>query len=329
VFDKGQIIAYHDENLSLKDIADRIGSDKATVHRNIKRFRETGEYARKTGSGRKRKISDAEVDHMILSIKRDRNISLNELKQDLDDTSVHNSTISRALGRNGRVKNVWQTKKPFVSKKNQNKRKKWCRERINWTVDEWKKVLWSDESPFVFRFNQKERVWKLMDEKFHPSLLTGTVKHDDKIMVWGCFSWYGTGRLYKIRGTMEKMQYKNIIQRQMLTSAEELYPDGDYIFQQDNDPKHTSKVVKRYLEYKNVNVLHWPAQSPDLNPIENLWSILDKMAKDRRPQTDDQLFEILEDTWKSIPITYLKNLVESMPRRCQAVLDNDGLPTKY
>jgi transposase len=217
----------------------------------------------------------------------------------------------------------------YLSNKNQKIRKKWCQERKNWTIDDWKKVLWSDESPFVFRFNQRERVWKLSDEKFHPSLLTGTVKHDDKIMVWGCFCWYGTGRLYKVRGIMEKMQYKSILQREMLTSARELYPDGDFIFQQDNDPKHTSKVVKRYLEYKDVNVLHWPAQSHDLNPIENLWSILDKMAKDRRPQNEEQLFQILDETWKSIPINYLRNLVESMPRRCQAVLDANGLPTKY
>jgi transposase len=329
LFEKGQIIAYNAQNLSIRTIANLIGRGKSSVESVTKRYRETGEYERLPGSGRKRKILDSEVDHMVLSVKRNRKITLNELREGLAADSVHKATISRALARSGRVENVWQTKKPFVSNKNQKIRKKWCQERKNWTIDDWKKVLWSDESPFVFRFNQRERVWKLSDEKFHPSLLTGTVKHDDKIMVWGCFCWYGTGRLYKVRGIMEKMQYKSILQREMLTSARELYPDGDFIFQQDNDPKHTSKVVKRYLEYKDVNVLHWPAQSPDLNPIENLWSILDKMAKDRRPQNEEQLFQILDETWKSIPINYLRNLVESMPRRCQAVLDANGLPTKY
>jgi hypothetical protein len=63
----------------------------------------------------------------------------------------------------------------------------WCKDRVNWTEEDWRKVLFSDESPFQLRDNRKKRVWKLLEEEFHASHYTGTVKHDFKINVWGCF----------------------------------------------------------------------------------------------------------------------------------------------
>jgi hypothetical protein len=75
--------------------------------------------------------------------------------------------------------------------------------------------------------------------------------------------------------------------------------------------------------------MEWPPQSSDLNPIENLWSILDQQTREIRPQSDEQLFEILENGWKNIHIDKLNSLVDSMPRRCAAVIKSKGLPTKY
>ena len=69
--------------------------------------------------------------------------------------------------------------------------------------------------------------------------------------------------------------------------------------------------------------------SPDLNPIENLWSILDQRARDRKPQNEDQLFETLTNEWNNIPINVLNKLVESMPARIRAVIKNKGYATKY
>jgi hypothetical protein len=148
-------------------------------------------------------------------------------------------------------------------------------------------------------------------------------------MVWGCFSYYGVGSLVKVNGLMEQKQYKSILQRHLCTSAKKLYGNKKWIFQHDNDPKHTSKTVKNYLSNKSRLVLKWPSQSPDLNPIENLWSELDRVTKHRKPQNEEELMEVLTNAWNTLPVSYLHNLVDSMPRRMQAVLDNDGFPTKY
>ena len=115
----------------------------------------------------------------------------------------------------------------------------------------------------------------------------------------------------------------------MVSTAKKLFPYGNFIFQHDNDPKHKAKSVQKYLENKSINVLDWPSQSTDLNPIENLWALLDKKISDRNPSNEDELFEIIQKGWQELQTELLTRLVDSMPTRCQAVIDNNGLPTKY
>ena len=92
---------------------------------------------------------------------------------------------------------------------------------------------------------------------------------------------------------------------------------------------NSSKLCRGYLERAGVDRMEWPSQSPDLNPIENLWSILDDTLKDRRPANEEELFEVLSEGWKSIETDLLHILAHSMTRRCQAVIDAKGFATKY
>jgi transposase len=103
------------------------------------------------------------------------------------------------------------------------------------------------------------------------------------------------------------------------------------LFQQDNARPHTAHVTMDYLEQNNINVLPWPSKSPDLNPIEHLWDQLDKRVLQRQPlpQTLDQLRQMLQQEWRTIPRNNVRNLIESMPRRCRAVLAARGGHTRY
>ena len=102
-----------------------------------------------------------------------------------------------------------------------------------------------------------------------------------------------------------------------------------WTFQHDNDPKHTSKLVTEFLAQKKIRILEWPSQSPDLNPIEHLWEHIERKISVRKPSNQHNLFELIKRTWEEIPIDVLINLVDSMPRRCNAVVAAKGFPTKY
>ena len=104
------------------------------------------------------------------------------------------------------------------------------------------------------------------------------------------------------------------------------------------DLKSTFKVKKPFVRATNrvaaINEMQipledWPSQSPDLNPIENLWSILDRSISDRRCNTKAELWECLQEAWYKLDSSILTKLVESMPRRLNAVIDNKGYPTYH
>jgi transposase len=147
-------------------------------------------------------------------------------------------------------------------------------------------------------------------------------------MVWGCFSWHGLGPLHRITDKMDQFQYKEILETVMLPHAQENLPEN-WQFQQDNDPKHTAKSVKNWTNSSDIQVLLWPAQSPDLNPIENLWGEIERVLKGKEYKTKNGLFETVQELWSNLPRAKIKNLVKSMPRRCQAVFNARGYATKY
>ncbi len=151
-------------------------------------------------------------------------------------------------------------------------------------------------------------------------------------MVWGCFAAGGVGAFIQVKGILVKEKYKQILIHHAVPSGTRLLGCG-ILFQQDNDSKHTAHIVKDYLSTKEtdgtLSVLPWVSQSPDLNPIKHLWKILDDNCDDRNPQNHAQIFATPNDGWESLHQNKLNSLMESMPRRCQAVVDAKGYPTKY
>lgn len=225
-------------------------------------------------------------------------------------------TIRSRIKESGEFNSYWAVRKPFINPVNRARRVEWCRAHLNWTKEQWKRVLWSGESPFVLSFKGRKRVWPTHNERYALNCLIGTVKHDKKVNIWGCFSANGVGRLHRIEGIMNQEIYLDILEDAMLNSADILFGRENWTFQQDNDPKHTAIQVRNWLAENDCAPMPWPAQSPDLNPIENLWSILDRRLCHRRCNTEAELFTALEEGWRSLPVDLLSRLVDSMPERC-------------
>ena len=104
---------------------------------------------------------------------------------------------------------------------------------------------------------------------------------------------------------------------------------NNFVYQDDNDPKHQSKIVQKWFDQHSVQRLEWPSQSPDLNIIEHMWQELERRTKNLRASNALEKFAQLEKAWSEIPYTVIDRLLDSLPRRCQAVIDAKGYPTKY
>lgn len=103
-----------------------------------------------------------------------------------------------------------------------------------------------------------------------------------------------------------------------------------WIFQLDNDPKHMGKILKAWFQMEPIEKMEWPAQSPDLDPIENLWGYVKRrLGKLPKPKNKEELFQNVQAAWGSIPSSDCQKLVGSMPRRCKDVLRLKGSTTKY
>ena len=140
------------------------------------------------------------------------------------------------------------------------------------------------------------------------------------------------GKLIEVQGKMNADQYSEILDEGVVESFGSLdFPEDEQIFQQDNDPKHTSKKAKKWFKDNSIQVLDWPAQSPDLNPIEHLWEHLKHQLQqyDTPPKGVHELWDRVVEEWNEIPPEVCQRLIESMPRRIQAVIRANGGHTKY
>ena len=149
-------------------------------------------------------------------------------------------------------------------------------------------------------------------------------------MVWGCFSGIsGLGPLFQINGIMDCFVYRDILEKQMVPFADDNMPLR-WQFQQDNDPKHTSKLIKTWFNTNQISLTKWAANSPDLNPIENLWKQLDDAIRLKGTISNaDQLYIGLKQAWQEVNKLQIYKLIESTPYRCREVIKNKGYAIDY
>ncbi len=171
-----------------------------------------------------------------------------------------------------------QKRKPYVYMVQKRRRVLWAKAHLKLTVSNWKSVLWSDESKFYIVFGNHGRcVLRAKEEGDLPVCHQLSVENPASLMVRGCISAYGMGSLHVLEGTMIAERYiKRFRATYAPPSRRSLFQGRPCVFQQDNTKPHTAAITTAWLGSRRVRVLNWPACSPDLSPIENLWRIIER-----------------------------------------------------
>jgi transposase len=331
---RSTIISLLHEGYSLRQIQSKTGIGKSTIGRIKKEVDTDKENSQGSHPSKLSYCNKQSICCQITTGKLDNAVQATHFINNIIPNPVSPQTVRNTLKENG-FHPIVKKKCPLLKKRHRQDRLQFAKYHENWTVEDWKRVLWSDETK-INRIGSDGRTytWKQRGEPLSDCTTTPTVKHGggNNLIVWGCMGWNGVGKLIEVQGTMDAQQYCDILDDGVEESFEKLeIPEEERVFQQDNDPKHTSKKASQWFEDNDIQVLVWPSQSPDINPIEHLWVHLKRalLAYPTPPKGVHELWERVEVEWNGISAETCQNLIESMPRRIRAVIRAEGGHTDY
>lgn len=180
-------------------------------------------------------------------------------------------------------------------------------------------MIFSDET--TVRLNSvKGFVWNIPGKK----KVVQTVKYPIKVNVCGCFSSKGFGRIVCFKENLNAELMCDIYKHGLLPTARKQFghDSTSWKLQEDNDPKHTSKLAKQWKINNNVNVIDWPSMSPDIAPIENVWQLIKMKLRKKKLTTYKSLVSAIKREWKLLFSDLAIKLAHSMNNRIPEVIES-------
>ena len=329
---KGRIIGLHEAGWTYKRISGHLQIPETTIGFVVRKFKELGTTQRRTGSGRPPKLSSDQAWDIVAYTAQNPKTTAPQLVQKIQEEyeiAVCVRTVGNILNTAGFYGRLC-VKKPWLSDKNIEKRYNLSKKFIKVSDENWKPVIFSDESSYeLFDTKIRQHCYRKDGTALDHCNLQATVKHGGgKIMVWGCISYHGVGRLAFVENTMNTAQYIHILSNNLEQSASDMGL-ASFIFQQDGARCHTSKLAMEYFEQQQIELLEWAPQSPDLNPIEHVWAFMKKKLKLSPAKNLQELKVKLVQIWNEIPLEFIQKLIKGMFKRSYEVFKAKGGHISY
>lgn len=299
----------------------------ATAHKS-----DTGLVNMRPNNGSKRKTTAIQDEELVNLSSQNPFMSCVQLRNQLR-LPISRRSVCRRLLQNG-LKGRSPANKPLLTTNNIARRLNWAIVHSTWTSEHWTYAVFSDESTFYVGRGHRKYVRRRNGQRYRLECIeTQENASKGSVNVWGAFGWHNYTNLVEITGRLNSAAYINILNEHLLPLYD-LVPDGTTtIFVQDNCPVHTSQATTNWLEEHNITLLDWPAYSPDINVIENVWGIMKqrirKMA--HQPSTRADLFAAMQRLWTTLMSNnvWRHSLIRSMPRRVLKLRQARGKHTKY
>jgi len=311
-----------DKKMSERQISIKLDIPKSTVHRYLEEWRTKTPVKDLKGQGRPKKL-DSGDQKFIRKLLREKPLStvkdvVNALHSSRGKV-VSASTAKRML----HDMNLNFSKPqivPELSEAQKTKRVQWCKQHKKMKFDG---VFFSDET-YIELGCGNSGLWHKKGQRAKREKR----KFPVKMMFWGAISTREKAPLIAVVGTMNTERYIELLRDKFFAWVTANRVEMS-VFQQDNASCHVSKRAKQFFADHDVGLLEWPANSPDLNPIENIWGILKESVRKRNPQTKEDLEQFAQEEWVRIPQKTIKKTIMSVPKRCDQIISREGEKCDY
>lgn len=327
---RGEVVGMHKCGKSSTEIAKELNMSERTVRNIIQQYEERGTLEPQHSPGRPSKLDERYIRHVVNIYRKDRSAPLKDVVDQLH-IRVSTRTLRKALQKNGIFARVAVTK-PFLTSQQKRARLAFAKEHKGWTVDDWKRVIWTDESTFEIGRNfRRIYVRRTKDEKYDEGCIVPSFKSGRSSgMVWGAFPGSQKSDIVHIPPDQRTaVDFVDLVYNGALLGFLGEISGG--ILMEDGAPVHRSNVSKYWRNSRMVETIKWPANSPDLNPMEQIWYTLKDAVQHKRvrPSSIHAMVEIVKEEWANVGEDFLNKLCSSMPKRIQAVIDANGGHTRY
>lgn len=327
---RGRIIGKYESGETHSAISRSLDISKSTVSLWVQRYLNTNDINRMPNTGRPKILTNQQQLEIVDIIENNPFTTATFVAQAYD---VSRHTIKRTWKQNGIFHHI-PALKQRLTEDQRAYRLAFAEYHINHNTD-WDRIIFSDEKTFQSDSDKKLHVYRPRNERYNPKYVqVGRRSGRISCGVWGWMSAGGLGELCQIPGKFNSMKYTEVLEDIMIPSVRIVYPEYNVInFMQDNCSFHTSNHTMEWIsQHPEIEILdNWPPNSPDLNPIENIWA---RMVHDwdfHTPRTVPNLLAYIFEKWEELRgnINLTEQLIGSMNDRLRAVVENDGFWTKY